>query len=316
MSDELREALGFELQNNVLVAYRGSVAHGMYVPPEQENAIDDIDLIAVVIAPIEYYLGLAAWGSRGTKEFKSGRWDVVYYEIKKFVSLLLQGNPNVLATLWLSPEYFLQLDEAGRRLIENRHLFRGKHVYNAFAGYAHQQLIRMESREPAELRKYLALDAELKRRGIHPNHKGERFDTVPGDTGEENDAAAHGNEALLQAWRSYHNKGENLGYMGEKRKRLVLDLGYDAKNAAHLIRLLRMAKEFLETGDMQVFRSDAAELLEIKRGAWPLERVKAHAEDLFAAVKTASDSSPLPEGPNRQGAETLLVRILRERLSI
>ena len=58
-------------------------------------------------------------------------------------------------------------------------------------------------------------------------------------------------------------------------------VGYDAKNAAHLIRLLRMGIEFLTEGTMYVERVDGPELLTIKRGEWPLEKVKAEAERLF-----------------------------------
>jgi len=54
-----------------------------------------------------------------------------------------------------------------------------------------------------------------------------------------------------------------------KRRELVRRLGYDAKNAAHLIRLLRMGIEFLTEGTLHVERVDAPELLDIKHGAWP-----------------------------------------------
>lgn len=56
--------------------------------------------------------------------------------------------------------------------------------------------------------------------------------------------------------------------MGERRKALVRRHGYDTKNAAHLIRLLRMGIEFLQSGELLVDRSghDAGELLAIKRG--------------------------------------------------
>jgi hypothetical protein len=56
---------------------------------------------------------------------------------------------------------------------------------------------------------------------------------------------------------------------------------YDSKNAAHLIRLLRMGIEFLIEGAMYVERADGPELLEIKRGGWTLGKVKAEAERLF-----------------------------------
>lgn len=292
-----------------LLAYRGSIAHGMYVSAESPETAD-IDVAGVVIPPEpRYILALAEWGSRGTREQKQGRYDCVFYEIRKAVRLLLEGNPNVLSLLWLRPEDYIHATADGRALIENRRLFVGKHVYDSFAGYAHAQLKKMETRNPAELREYIGVDAELKRRGLHPNHKGVRFDVEADPQYAAWDAAK-----LVQRWRSYQKKGENLGYLGEKRKRLVLEHGYDAKNAAHLIRLLRMCREFLLTGELTVWRPDAAELLEIRRGGWTLARVKAHAEDLFREITEAREKSPLPPGPDREGAERLVIRMLRARL--
>jgi hypothetical protein len=94
----------------------------------------------------------------------------------------------------------------------------------------------------------------------------------------------------------------------------VLEHGYDSKNAAHCVRLLRMAGEYLRTGELTVFRPDADELLEIKRGKWALSRVKDHANELFAGMKEARDISPLPDEPNRDEAEKLLIRIVRDSL--
>jgi len=297
----------------IQLAYRGTIAHNMYVPSSDPLSVDDIDLMGLVIAPENYYLGLSEWGSRGTQERKHGPYDCIFYELRKAVRLLLQGNPNILSLLWLRPEHYLRLSPAGKLLIENRTLFVGKHVYEAFAGYAHDQLAKMETRDPAELLEYLAVDKELKIRGIHPNHKGQVL-AQRGDREHDRLYSPWTDAALLQRWRSYHKKGQNLGYLGEKRKRLVLQHGYDAKNAAHSIRLLRMCKEFLETGSMEIYRPDAAELLEIKRGHWPLDQVKQHAADLFQQVQEARDRSLLPDQPNRAAVESLVVEILRAEL--
>lgn len=48
------------------LVYRGSIAHGMYVPSSDPTSIDDIDLMGMVIGPKSCYLGLHEWGSRGT----------------------------------------------------------------------------------------------------------------------------------------------------------------------------------------------------------------------------------------------------------
>lgn len=294
------------------LAYRGSQAHGMFIPSSDPDSIDDIDLMGFVFGAETDYFGLGEWGSRGTKEVKDGPWDVVLYEARKAFSLLLQGNPNIMSMLWVTGSHILHRTGASEELRVNRHLFVGKHAYNAFAGYAHQQMDKMETRDPAELREYLAVTAELKYRGKHPNHV--TVDEIHRDTGELRDVANWDLEKLFTRLRHFQRKGENLGYMGDKRKQLVLEHGYDSKNAAHLIRLLRMCVEFMNTGEMIVLRPDAAELLDIKRGKWALAAVKALANQLWNESRVARDASELPDQPNREEAEKLLVRLIRESL--
>lgn len=302
--------------DTILLSYRGSIAHNMYVPSTDPNSIDDVDLIGVNLAPAECYIGLSEWGSRGTKDVKEGKYDSVFYELTKAVRLLLQGNPNIVGMLWTQKRHVLYCSEVGNLLRENRHIFVGKHIYNSFAGYAHAQFEKMETRDPEELRRYLAVTAELKYRGSHPNHKGEQFDRLPSSTGLERDVEAHSTEKLLQQLTSFQKKGENIGYMGDKRKRLVLEHGYDSKNAAHCIRLLRMCKEFLATGEMVVYReSDAVELLDIKRGKWTLDQVKEHALGLFEEIKAERDKSELPAEPDYAAAEKLVVGVLRSHIA-
>ena len=296
----------------ILLGYRGSIAHGIYIPSNDPTSIDDVDLMGAVIGEPRHYFGLGEWGSRGTKEIKRGKYDCVFYEVRKLVSLLLQGNPNVLSLLWMRQQHYIHVSAAGRRLIDSRSLFVGKHVYNAFAGYAHAQMEKMELRDPADLRQYLALTAEAKFRGIHPNHKGEHFAEPERDTGELRDMQNYSDERVLAGIAHYLKKGENIGYLGDKRKQLVLEHGYDSKNAAHLIRLLRMCREFMESGELTVFRPDGTELIDIKKGRWPLDRVKEHAAELFAACREARDRSALPPEPDRQQAEAMLVDIVRE----
>jgi len=236
----------------ILIGWRGSIAHGMYIPSDDPKSIDDKDVMGICVPPIEYYYGLEHFGSRGTQEIKRQEWDIVVYELLKFVSLLEKGNPNVLSLLWLKPNHYIKTTPEGLLLVENRSLFVGKHVYHSFAGYAHGQLHRMTH----------------------------------------------------QAYR---------GYMGEKRRALVDAHGFDTKNAAHLIRLLRMAIEFLGDGELRVEREDAAQLLQIKRGEWNLESVKIEATRLFQLAEEAYVRSKLPAKLDRKAINSLCVGIIATR---
>ena len=104
---------------------------------------------------------------------------------------------------------------------------------------------------------------------------------------------------------------DKKGYMGEKRKRLVEKFGYDCKNASHLIRLLHMGIEALQTGEVKVFRDvDADMLIKIKLGEWKLDDVKIYADELFNQAKEAYEKSTLPENPDTELAEIMLMQIL------
>lgn len=234
---------------NILHAYRGSIAHNMFVPKSNPDSIDDKDTMAIYVPPKEYYLGLKTSGSRGTQEIKKDEWDIVAYEAKKAISLLLQGNPNVLSMLWVEPNHYIHISPAGQLLLSHRNMFNGKHIYRSFVGYAYSQLKKMET-------------------------------------------------------------FERYGHMGEKRKELIQRFGYDTKNAAHLVRLLRMGIEFLTEGVFYIFRHDASQLLEIKSGKWTLTEVKTEADRLFKSVEEAYINSKLPEKPDFELINNLCVDII------
>ncbi|MEA2053500.1 MAG: hypothetical protein U9O96_00045, partial [Candidatus Thermoplasmatota archaeon] len=110
-----------------------------------------------------------------------------------------------------------------------------------------------------------------------------------------------------QLHRMTHPSGK---HMGKKRRKLVEKFGYDCKNASHLIRILRLGIEFLSTGEIQVERNDAQDLIEIKKGEWSLEKVQKTADELFKTAHEALIHSPLPPQPDKDRAEKLCQEIL------
>ena len=126
----------------ISLCWRGSVAHGMYVPKSDPDSIDDKDVMGVYIAPIEHYLG---FGRQDVYEKWEGEWDCVFYELRKFIGLLLNCNPNVLSLLWLKDNGIIYESPLGQLLRENRDLFVTKKAYHSFSGYAHAQFKKMIS---------------------------------------------------------------------------------------------------------------------------------------------------------------------------
>ena len=278
----------------------------MYVPQSDPDSIDDKDVIGIYIGPLEHYLG---FGRDDVYEKWEGEWDCVFYELRKFIGLLLNCNPNVLSLLWLKPNGIIYESELGARLREQRDLFVTKKAYHSFSGYAHAQFKKMISFNQEAQALMQQLEEQLTAFGINPEscdagHSLRRLDGQPlvGATTEMME--------VVKRYRGERRRYYSGGYMGQKRRELVRRVGYDAKNAAHLIRLLRMGIEFLTEGTMQVERADAPELLDIKRGAWSLDKVKAEAERLFQLSQEAYVRSSLPAEPDRDRAERLCVELI------
>lgn len=101
-------------------------------------------------------------------------------------------------------------------------------------------------------------------------------------------------------------------YQGAKRRERFEKFGYDCKNAAHLIRLLKMGIEALSTGEINVYRHDAKLLKEIKSGQWTLRQVETEAHRLQRLLDEAFVRCKLPNAPDFQKAEKLLIEILED----
>jgi len=106
--------------------------------------------------------------------------------------------------------------------------------------------------------------------------------------------------------------GEYHGDMGEKRKRLVDEFGYDVKNASHCIRLLWMGIQLANTGDFIVrLPEDMANMCkEIKKGYYSLTDIKLMTEELWDEFGAAEAATSLREKPNREWANQLLTKII------
>ena len=164
---------------------------------------------------------------------------------------MLNSNPNVLSLLWLKPNQIIYENPIGERLRENRDLFVTKQAYHSFSGYAHAQFKKMISFNQEAQALMQQLEEQLTSFGIDPDsaddgHSLRRLD------GQPFVGATTGMMEVVKRYRGERHRYYSGGYMGQKRRELVRRVGYDAKNAAHLIRLLRMGIEFLTEGTLHV----------------------------------------------------------------
>jgi predicted nucleotidyltransferase len=293
---------GFPLEPNLVVlGLMGSHSHGTYLPPEEPNAVDDVDLMGFVVPPAEFHLGIPRWQHW---TLQVDELDVVLYSLEKAFRLLLKSNPNIVGLLWLRDEEYIHRHRAFDVLQQRRDIFSSQAAAEAFAGYAADQLKRMEAFDLARMAEYEALTSAIRERGPV-------MEVLEADTLKLKHIATNWSIdfEILNRFRRIHRQHFS-GYMGEKRKAMVRKYQYDVKNAAHLIRLLRMGAEFIESGELQVFRTaDAEQLKVIKRGGWTLDEVKAEAARLFAEVEIARSRSPLKQEPDAEAANALLIEL-------
>jgi predicted nucleotidyltransferase len=69
--------------------------------------------------------------------------DLKIFELRKFVELGLDANPNVLELLYTDPEDHLLVTPLGQKLLDNRDLFLSKRCRSSFSGYAMGQMKRI-----------------------------------------------------------------------------------------------------------------------------------------------------------------------------
>ena len=122
---------------------------------------------------------------------------------------------------------------------------------------------------------------------------------------------AQRNWEQYRTWQRQRNPG---------RAKLEAEHGYDTKHGAHLVRLLRMGREIVETGQVHVWRGDrdADELRAIRRGAWSYDQLVEHAQAEAAFLKrfAADGRSPLPLKPDLGVLNALVVELTRAGLEV
>lgn len=112
------------------LAVRGSQAYG--------TAIDtsDVDSHGIYMVDTADYLSLKT--PKDQVQDKKG--DTVYYELKRYMYLAMNANPNLIDMLWTPKDCVIYKDKKMDELIKNRNLFMTKKCYNSFTGYAIAQI--------------------------------------------------------------------------------------------------------------------------------------------------------------------------------
>ncbi len=278
----------------------------------------DWDYKGVIVGPKAWYYGVDG----GPEQIELGP-DHVHFEVRKFIRLAGQANPTLIETLFTDPADHTHVSPAGERLLAARALFLSKRVEGSFAGYALGQLKRIRThrrwlltppkapprRADFGLPDHLSVSREQLGAAEALLERGEPLDVPPNFL------------AILDAERRYRSAKQTWQQFqtwtrarNPKRAALEAQHGYDTKHALHLVRLLRMGIEILETGQVTVRRPDRDELLAIRDGIWSYDALIEQTDRLRARVKAAAAASTLPERADEAALDALCISLVEEAL--
>jgi hypothetical protein len=225
--------------------------------------------------------------------------DVVIYELKKFIQLAKDCNPNIIELLYVDESDILFQNEWWQRIKAQRDLFLTKKAKFTFSGYAMAQLKRIRGHEkwinnpmpeePPDPAKY------VKVKYIEGLGQKEIFDQNAYDT-------------ALKQWRQYWEWKQNRN---PQRAALEEKFNYDTKHAMHLVRLMRQGVEILSGQGVNVKRPDRDDLLAIRNGKLTYDELIALAEDYDRQLDDLYEKSDLPHAPDVEQINRLLVEVYR-----
>lgn len=115
--------------------------------------------------------------------------------------------------------------------------------------------------------------------------------------------------AAVRSWKQYQDWKTNRNPL---RAALEAKYGYDCKHGMHLVRVYRMGLEIVETGNLVVDRSgiDAEELLGIRNGSWPFDKLLAFANEMDAKIEDAYEKSTLRNSSDKKEIDRVCLNIL------
>ena len=275
-------------RNRIFYTRAGSRAYGL------DTASSDEDFRGVFIGEPSNVVGLFPI------EHCELTGDNMLYELRKFLALAKDCNPNIIELMFVNDSDILQTTPWWERVREQRDLFLTKRAKFTFSGYAMAQLKRIKGHNkwlhnpqpesPPAPAKY------LKTKWIEGLGEREVFDQMAYDT-------AHKQWKQFWEWKNNRN---------EKRAALEAEHGYDSKHGMHLIRLLKMGVEIMSGQGVIVKRPDRDQLLNIRSGAVSYEEIVALAEGYERQLDDLYETSTLPRAADVEKIDRLLLGIYRD----
>ena len=347
-------------------AIAGSKAYGLDLPTS------DTDIRGIYIQGNDKLLGFGY-----CEQVSDSTNDIVYYELNRFVKLLLQNNPNIIENLFVPTDKILICDPLIMPLYNNRHKFLSKKIRFTFGGYAISQIkkargLNKKIVNPIPKKKKTPLDfcyiydrgdgymmkakqwlkknnkkqelcglAELPNgvqqyklyydylseiKNNNPRYSNIETHGFKGIVGDDSDDVRHSQipkDHPLEAFLYYNKDGYSIyckeykeywEWVNKRNPHRYADnakhgKGYDGKNLMHCLRMLDIAIEVAETGNVNLIRPNREWLLSVRRGEAEYDDIIALINDKKEKMDKAFDDSNLPEEPDKDMAHDIIIEI-------
>lgn len=302
-----KEIPPFIKDNTHYLALMGSVAYGC------STDYSDMDVYGWCIPPKEYIFPHLAGHIRGfgkepqnfetwqkhhiLDDQKKRSYDISMYGIVKYFQLITENNPNMIDSLFVSPNCVLHCSEAANILRENRHLFLHKGAWHNFKGYAFSQLNKCKTRDTEPmLTDVLSFESRknLKQSGGFDSNMKDLLDFggTPNDVAEYN-----------RLWTDLEKN--------KKRAIITKIYGFDVKFAYHVVRLVSEIEEILTDHTLTLDKYDRREMLkDIRAGNWTFQQIRDYFINKEKDLDNLYQSSTLRHSPDESAIKHLLLNIL------
>lgn len=310
----------------------GSKLYGTDTPESDE------DFSGVFVAPKPYYLGLnkveevdfSIVDKKDNGRNSKDAIDRKFYELRKFVKLALENNPNIIEQLFVPAEKFVFIDPIAERLFSNAELFPHQGAKQKFMGYALSQkkkmLVKRDNMNALTIAQEIL--GGIVKEGFGKDYFAEQLAGIVGRL-ENAGLKVKQNTQHVQIGDIHIQKNitiaKSLEQISGRVERFsgrhadfVSKFGYDTKFASHLIRLLMEGRELLTTGRIQFPLEYASELLAIKQGHMTVNEVIELADDLEQKMNDDFDMGRVvvSKKPRTKEVETLLMDLVVEAWAV
>jgi hypothetical protein len=239
--------------------------------------------------------------------------DCSTYEFRKFVTLAMQNNPNILHLLFANAENVLTaVPGFGRDLLEHAHLFPHKGAHHRFVAYADAQRhkMRIKPENYQALQDALGFLREQDPHAVLGEFRGNPLFVGGGEKGKHLRVGDLHFEPGVYAKKAVRMIEERLS-KATSRAQLFTKYGYDTKFASNVIHLLREGIDLMRDGRIVYPLPYAQEIVDIKQGRYELEHILEWADRLVEEARRAFEQTALPAGPRTEEIELFTMRLVR-----